>query len=55
MMEQWSQDVALNTVRRYASGRGSTSGNVIALGGSNNLKATETYTAAVVLQVHLEE
>ena len=42
----WSQDAALNTVRRYASGRGSTSGNVIALGGSNNLKATETYTAA---------
>ena len=43
----WSQDASLNTVRRYASGRGSTSGNVIALGGSNNLKATETYTLTV--------
>ena len=42
----WSQDAALNTVRRYVSGRGSTSGNVIALGGSDNQKATETYTVA---------
>ena len=38
----------MNTVRRYASGRGSTSGNVIALGGSNNLKATETYEVTAV-------
>ena len=43
----WAQDAALNTHRRYVSGRGSTGGNVIALGGSNNLKATETYKVAV--------
>ena len=40
----WAQDAALNTVRRYVSGNGTTSGNVIAAGGSDNAQATELFT-----------
>ena len=43
----WAQDAALNTVRRYVSGNGTTSGNVIAVGGSDNAQATELFTTAV--------
>ena len=43
----WSVDAALNTPRRYVSGRGTTSGNVLAAGGDNDINGTEIYTTAV--------